>query len=57
MGSQQLTSRLQYAVAKTKLGQLILNQVGERMEMANSLEGRPPFMDHHLVEYVNTLPP
>lgn len=35
----------------------ILNYVGERAEMASSIEGRPPFLDHRLVEYANTLPP
>ncbi|KAJ7749732.1 asparagine synthase, partial [Mycena metata] len=35
----------------------ILNHMGERMEMAHSVEGRPPFLDHKLVQYINTLPP
>lgn len=47
----------QYTVSKTQMPNFILNQEGERAEMANSLEGRPPFLDHKLVEYVNTLPP
>ncbi|KAJ7497728.1 putative asparagine synthase [Mycena latifolia] len=46
-----------YVVHKTALGNLILNHLGDRPEMANSVEGRPPFLDHKLVEYVNTLPP
>ncbi|KAJ7779716.1 putative asparagine synthase [Mycena metata] len=46
-----------YVTAKTLLQNLILNSIGERTEMANSVEARPPFLDHHLVEYVNTLPP
>lgn len=25
--------------------------------MSNSIEGRTPFLDHHVVEYVNALPP
>ncbi|KAJ6570332.1 putative asparagine synthase [Mycena sp. CBHHK59/15] len=36
---------------------VILNCMGERMEMVHSVEGRPAFLDHHLVEYINTLPP
>ncbi|KAJ7762636.1 putative asparagine synthase [Mycena metata] len=46
-----------YITAKTLLSQVILNQSGDRPDMANSIESRPPFLDHHLVEYVNTLPP
>ncbi|KAJ7162406.1 putative asparagine synthase [Mycena filopes] len=46
-----------YITAKTMLSQVILNQSGDRPDMANSIESRPPFLDHHLVEYVNTLPP
>ncbi|KAJ7643049.1 putative asparagine synthase [Mycena polygramma] len=46
-----------YVTAKTILQQIILNSMGERMEMAHSVEARPPILDHHLVEYVNTLPP
>ncbi|KAJ6494963.1 putative asparagine synthase [Mycena vulgaris] len=46
-----------YVVHKTALGNLILNHLGDRPEMANSIEGRPPFLDHKLVEYVNSLPP
>ncbi|KAJ7680738.1 putative asparagine synthase [Mycena polygramma] len=46
-----------YVVQKTALGNLILNHLGDRPEMYNSVEGRPPFLDHKLAEYVNTLPP
>ncbi|KAJ7811065.1 putative asparagine synthase [Mycena olivaceomarginata] len=46
-----------YVSAKTILLQDILNHMGERMDMANSVEGRPPFLDHHIVEYINSLPP
>ncbi|KAJ7162392.1 putative asparagine synthase [Mycena filopes] len=46
-----------YVTAKTFLGRIILNQVGDRADMANGIEGRPPYLDHHLVDYVNTLPP
>ncbi|KAF7349691.1 Asparagine synthetase domain-containing protein [Mycena sanguinolenta] len=46
-----------YVSAKTILMQAILNHMGERMEMSHSVEGRPPFLDHNFVEYVNTIPP
>ncbi|KAK7040724.1 hypothetical protein VNI00_009630 [Paramarasmius palmivorus] len=46
-----------YTMAKTGLTNMLLNTFGDRPEMANSIEGRTPFLDHHLVEYVNTIPP
>ncbi|KAJ6583464.1 hypothetical protein DFH09DRAFT_911687 [Mycena vulgaris] len=46
-----------YVSAKTILLQAILSHMGERMEMAHSVEGRPPFLDHNAVQYINTLPP
>ncbi|KAF7349626.1 Asparagine synthetase domain-containing protein [Mycena sanguinolenta] len=46
-----------YVTAKTILMKSILNHMGERMEMAHSVEGRPPFLDHNFIEYVNTIPP
>ena len=36
---------------------MLLNQVGDRPELANSIEGRQPFTDHKLIEYMNTIPP
>lgn len=47
----------QYVWTKSILPNLILTCMGDRMEMGHSIEGRPPFMDHHLTEYVNSLPP
>ncbi|KAG7094665.1 hypothetical protein E1B28_005487 [Marasmius oreades] len=41
----------------TSLPNFVLNLLGDRMEMSNSVEGRPPLLDHHLVEYANSLPP
>ncbi|KAJ6573549.1 putative asparagine synthase [Mycena vulgaris] len=46
-----------YITAKSLLGKIILNQAGDRNDMTNSVESRVAFLDHHLVEYVNTLPP
>ncbi len=42
--------------AKTHLPTLILNWVGDRMEMANTLEGRTPFLSNGLRQYIATLP-
>ncbi|KAJ7621747.1 putative asparagine synthase [Mycena polygramma] len=43
-----------YVSAKTILQQVILNHMGERVEMAHSVEGRPPFLDHYLVNFAST---
>jgi asparagine synthase (glutamine-hydrolysing) len=42
---------------KSILPNLILTCMGDRMEMSHSVEGRPVFLDHHLTEFVNHLPP
>lgn len=41
---------------RTELPAYILSSLGDRMEMAHSVEGRTPFLDHELVEFVNRLP-
>ncbi|KAJ7930868.1 putative asparagine synthase [Mycena leptocephala] len=46
-----------YVTTKAFLGRIILNQLGDRADFANSIESRVAFLDHHLVEYVNTFPP
>ncbi|KAF7357968.1 Asparagine synthetase domain-containing protein [Mycena venus] len=48
---------LSYAKAKTLMGRTILNVNGDRNDMAHSVESRVAFLDHLLVEYVNSLPP
>ena len=42
--------------AKSVLPNYILNLLGDRMEMAHSIEGRLPFLDHHVVECVCRAP-
>jgi asparagine synthase (glutamine-hydrolysing) len=42
--------------AKSFLPNYILNLLGDRMEMAHSIEGRVPFLDHHVVECVCRVP-
>ena len=45
-----------YLWSKTALPGYILCVLGDRMEMAHSIEGRVPFLDHHLVEVLVSLP-
>lgn len=45
-----------YLWAKTGLPVYILTMLGDRMEMAHSIEGRVPFLDHHLVEVIRSQP-
>ncbi len=35
----------------------ILTWGGDRVDMANSMEARPPFLDHHLAEFATHVPP
>lgn len=45
-----------YLWARSVMPNYILNILGDRMEMANSIEGRVPFLDHHVVELLSTMP-
>jgi asparagine synthase (glutamine-hydrolysing) len=45
-----------YLWAKTGLPTYILTMLGDRMEMAHSIEGRVPFLDHKLVEVIRNQP-
>jgi len=45
-----------YLWAKTRLPNYLLTLLGDRMEMAHSIEGRVPFLDHHLVEVIRSQP-
>jgi asparagine synthase (glutamine-hydrolysing) len=45
-----------YIWGKTMLPNYILSNLGDRMEMAHSVEGRLPFLDHHVVEEASRLP-
>lgn len=47
----------QYVWNKTLLPNMLLTNLSDRTEMSHSVEGRVPFLDHHLIEYVNGLPP
>ncbi|KAK1466910.1 asparagine synthetase [Colletotrichum melonis] len=46
-----------YVFLKTSMANMVLTCLGDRLEMAHSIEARLPFHDHELAEYVNGLPP
>ncbi|MGH9740194.1 MAG: asparagine synthase (glutamine-hydrolyzing) [Candidatus Acidiferrales bacterium] len=54
-GRDRLNQSL-YLWAKTRLPNYILTILGDRMEMAHSVEGRVPFLDHQLVKLVTRQP-
>jgi asparagine synthase (glutamine-hydrolysing) len=54
-GRDRLNQSL-YLWSKSVLPNYILVLLGDRMEMAHSVEGRLPFLDHHVVEYICKLP-
>jgi len=45
-----------YLWSKTMLPGYILTVLGDRMEMAHSIEARVPFLDHHVVETIRSQP-
>ena len=49
--------KAQYTWSKTQLEGQILNWGGDRVDMANSMESRPAFLDHHLAEAATRIPP
>lgn len=49
--------KAQYTWIQTMLEGQILTWGGDRVDMANSMESRPPFLDHHLAEYAFGLAP
>ncbi|WVF68263.1 asparagine synthase (glutamine-hydrolyzing) [Kwoniella sp. CBS 6097] len=46
-----------YIWTKGHLVNNFLSCLGDRVEMAHSIEARPPFLDHVVTDYVNHLPP
>ncbi len=59
--SEQIEGRvpivqLQYRRLLTHLPRVILCAYGDRTEMAHSIEGRVPFLDHHLFEVARDVP-
>ena len=50
-------NRAEYLEARTLLPSYLLSSQGDRMLMANSVEGRFPFLDHRLIAFANALHP
>jgi asparagine synthase (glutamine-hydrolysing) len=50
-------ARDQYVEAKSLLAGYLLAAQGDRVAMANSIEGRFPYLDHRLIEFASRLPP
>ncbi len=48
--------RSMYLWAKSYLPNLVCTTLGDRMEMANSIEGRVPLLDHKLIELSASIP-
>lgn len=48
--------QVQYTWSKTMLECQILNWGGDRVDMANSMESRPAFLDHHVAEAAREIP-
>ena len=46
-----------YVWSKCHLANSILSCLGDRTEMAHSIEARTPFLDHEFTGYANSLPP
>lgn len=49
-------SRAQYTEISIFLSNYLLSSQGDRMAMANSVEGRFPFLDHRVIEFASRIP-
>lgn len=52
-----ILSRSQWLETVIFLSGYLLSSQGDRMAMANSVEGRYPFLDYRVIEFANSLPP
>jgi asparagine synthase (glutamine-hydrolysing) len=57
LDGRHVLDKVQYSWIKTMLEGQILNWGGDRVDMANSLESRPAFLDHHVAELAMRIPP
>lgn len=56
IAGRDVVHQVMYMGAKTHLPNYLLSVLGDRMEMAHSVEGRLPFLDHRVVELVRGIP-
>ncbi|HTO44334.1 MAG TPA: asparagine synthase (glutamine-hydrolyzing) [Burkholderiales bacterium] len=56
LAGRERAATSQYIRQKTRLPAFFLSQAGDRSQMAHSIEGRVPFLDHHVVELVRDMP-
>lgn len=55
--NRHVLDKVQYTWSKTMLEGQILTWGGDRVDMANSMESRPAFLDHLLAEFATRIPP
>ena len=53
---RSLLERCQYLEMKTLLHGYLLNSQGDRMLSAHGVEGRFPYLDHHVIEFLAGMP-
>ncbi|KAJ5161820.1 hypothetical protein N7492_007212 [Penicillium capsulatum] len=47
----------EYLLLRGYFCNIMLRYLGDNIDMVHNVETRPPFLDHHLTEYANGLPP
>lgn len=57
LAGRHVLDKAQYTWIKTMLECQILNWGGDRVDMANSMESRPAFLDHQVAEVAKMIPP
>ncbi len=55
--NRHVLDKAQYTWSKTMVECQILNWGGDRVDMANAMESRPPFLDHKVVDLALQIPP
>ncbi len=53
---RSLAKKMQYAWIKNMLAPYLLTVLGDRPELGHAIEGRTPFLDHHLFEAARRIP-